>query len=73
MDEMRIQLGTVKATRTLTNLLWHGQGFLGLNCLDVGDQMFGEPDPDMKETFRQKFGNRVVWGDGQPGLHLIGR
>jgi hypothetical protein len=45
----------------------------GLTRLDLGYPTYGEPDPNIKETLRQKFANRVVRGDGQPGLHVIDR
>jgi hypothetical protein len=44
-----------------------------LTRLDFGYPTCGEPSAEMKGTFRQRFGDRVVWGDGQPGLHGIDR
>jgi hypothetical protein len=39
-----------------------------LTRVDIGYPTYGEPGAATKEAFRQRFGDRVVWGDGQSGL-----
>jgi hypothetical protein len=46
---------------------------INLTCLDLGYPYPGGPETDTKEALRKTYGDRLVWGDGQPGLHLMDR